>query len=48
MSGVIAVHTASLDDPSRFKPEMVMYRARAYAWDHFDPALRKFDKMPPT
>jgi len=26
---------------------MVMYGVRGYAWDHIDPALPKFDKMPP-
>jgi hypothetical protein len=44
---LMAVRAASLDDPSRFKPEHVMYRVRGYAWDHIDPALPRFDKMPP-
>jgi len=26
---------------------MVTYGVRGYAWDHLDPALPKFDKMPP-
>jgi hypothetical protein len=30
------VHAASLDDPSRYKPQMVMYGVRGYAWDHVD------------
>ena len=47
MPGFIAVHAASLDDPSRFKPQRVMYGVRGYAWDHLDPALPKFDRMPP-
>jgi hypothetical protein len=47
MPDFFAVHAASLDDPGRFKPQMVMYGVRGYAWDHLDPALRKFDKMPP-
>jgi hypothetical protein len=42
------VHAASLDDPSRYKPQIVTYHGRGYAWDHVDPALPKFDKMPPT
>jgi hypothetical protein len=25
----------------------VTYGVRGYAWDHLDPALPKFDKMPP-
>jgi hypothetical protein len=47
MPDLFTVHAASLDDPSRFKPQMVTYRVRGYAWDHLDPALPKFDKMPP-
>jgi len=38
---------ASTLDPSRYKPQMVTYGVRGYAWDHIDPALPKFDKMPP-
>jgi hypothetical protein len=41
------VHAASLDDPSRCKPQVVTYRMRALAWDHLDPKLPAFDKMPP-
>lgn len=40
------VHAGSLDDPSRFKPQAVTYTVRGYAWDHLDPAVQKFDKMP--
>ncbi|HEY3148464.1 MAG TPA: GFA family protein, partial [Dongiaceae bacterium] len=47
MPDLFTVHAASLDDPSRYKPQMVFYTARGYAWDHLDPALPKFDKMPP-
>ena len=47
MPDVFTVHAASLDDPSRFRPQMVMYGLRGHAWDHLDPALPKFDKMPP-
>jgi hypothetical protein len=41
------IHAASLDDPSRCRPQVVTYHARGYAWDHLDPALPKFDTMPP-
>jgi hypothetical protein len=47
MPDLFTVHAASLDDPSRFKPQMVTYRVRGYAWDRLDPALPKFDRMPP-
>ena len=45
---VFTVHAASLDDPSRYKPQLVTYAVRGNAWDCVDPALPKFDKMPPT
>jgi hypothetical protein len=40
------IHAASLDDPARFTPQVVFYAARAYDWDHVDPALPKFETMP--
>ena len=33
-------------DPGRYRPQMVMYGVRGHAWDHLDPALPKFDRMP--
>jgi hypothetical protein len=45
MPDLIAVHAASLDDPSRFKPQAVTYNVRAYAWDTMDPSLALFPKM---
>jgi hypothetical protein len=47
MPQIFAVHAASLDDPSRYKPQAVTYRMRAQAWDYLDPTLPAFDKMPP-
>ena len=47
MPQLFSVHAASLDDPSRYEPQMVLYRIRGYAWDHLDPAVPKFEKMPP-
>ncbi|MET3917518.1 hypothetical protein ABID97_004300 [Variovorax sp. OAS795] len=41
------VHAASLDDPSRYKPDFVTYAVRGHAWDAVDPALQRFDRMPP-
>jgi hypothetical protein len=46
MPDLFTVHAASLDDPSRFKPDVVMYGMRGYAWDSIDPGLTKFDTMP--
>ena len=41
------VRAGSLDDPSRYKPQLVFWTASAHAWDHVDPALPKFEQMPP-
>ncbi|WP_426238966.1 GFA family protein [Pararhizobium sp. DWP1-1-3] len=48
MPDLFTVHAASLDDPSRYKPQAVTYHVRGYAWDHLDPDLPKFDRMPPA
>jgi hypothetical protein len=47
MPDLFTIHAASLDEPGRFKPQVVTYGVRGHAWDHLDPALPKFDKMPP-
>ena len=47
MPDLFTVHAASLDDPGRYKPQMVLYGVRGHAWDRVDPALLKFDKMLP-
>ena len=44
---LFTIHAASLDDPGRYKPQMATYTARGHSWDRVDPALRKFEKMPP-
>ena len=45
--GIIAVRAGSLDDPSRYKPRMVSWASAGQAWDHLDPDIPKFDKLPP-
>jgi hypothetical protein len=47
MPDLFTIHAASLDDPGRYKPQVVTYGVRGYTWDRLDPALPKFDKMPP-
>ena len=47
MPDLFTVHAASLDDASRYAPQVVTYAARGHAWDHVDPALPKFETMPP-
>jgi hypothetical protein len=45
---LFTVHATSLDDPGRFRPQVVTYASRGHAWDHFDPGLPRFDTMPPS
>ena len=42
----LALHAASLDHPSRFRPQMVSYAVRGHGWDHLDPSLPKSERMP--
>lgn len=46
MPDIFTVHAASLDDPGRYRPQLVTYTVRGHVWDSVDPALPKFDKMP--
>lgn len=46
MPDVFSVHAASLDDPSRYTPQMVFYTASGFPWDRLDPGLAKFEKLP--
>lgn len=48
MPDVITIHAASLDDPGRYRPQVVTYASRAHAWDRVDAGLPKFDAMPPA
>jgi hypothetical protein len=47
MPEYFTVRAASLDDPGRYRPQAVTYGERGHSWDHLDPTLPKFDKMPP-
>jgi hypothetical protein len=43
----LAMFTAgSLDDPSQYRPTMDIFTESAQPWDHMNPALVKFPKMP--
>lgn len=46
MPDLFTVHAASLDDSSRYAPQVVTYGVRGHTWDHVDLALPKFEKMP--
>ena len=47
MPDVFIVAPASLDDPSRYKPQLVSWTATGHGWDYLDPALPRFEAMPP-
>ena len=43
---VVAIRTASLDDPSWFKQQMEVWTCDAHSWDQMNPTLPKFEKYP--
>ena len=45
---VFIVTPASLDDPSRYRPQLVAWTAAGFGWDHIAPDLQKYDRMPPA
>jgi hypothetical protein len=47
MPDFFVVRAASLDEPSRYNPQLVSWTASAQPWDHVDLNLPAFDKMPP-
>ncbi|MBL8833752.1 MAG: GFA family protein [Rhodospirillales bacterium] len=46
MPDLFTVHASSLDEPARFRPQVVTYAGSGHAWDTLDAALTKFEKMP--
>jgi len=47
MPDLMMLRAGSLDDPSWYRPGMDLYTASAQPWDHMNPDLPKFLKMPP-
>jgi hypothetical protein len=47
MPNVFVVRAGSLDDPSRYQPELVMWTAAGHPWDSVGQELARFEKMPP-
>ena len=47
MPDVVVIHVGSLDDPSTYVPQVVVYTSRAHAWDRVEAALPKFPLLPP-
>ena len=48
MPNLFVVRAASLDEPALYKPQMVVWTDAAQPFDHVDPALPKFARMPPA
>ena len=48
MQQFTVIFAGSLDDPSWFRPGMDIYTSSAQPWDHMNPNLPKFPKMPQT
>jgi hypothetical protein len=44
---IVAIRSASLDDPSWFNPQVDVWTSDAHPWDQMNPALPKFEKYPP-
>lgn len=43
----MSIMAGTLDDPTFFRPQADIYVSSAQAWDHMNPRLPKFQKMPP-
>jgi hypothetical protein len=46
MPEMALILAGSLDDPSWYRPAMDFYTSSAQPWDHMNPALPKFPKLP--
>ncbi|WP_375159692.1 GFA family protein [Bradyrhizobium sp. RDT46] len=46
--GVFTIRAGSLDEPARYKPQVVTFAARGHGWDCLDSDLTKFAGMPPA
>ncbi|MBK3666009.1 GFA family protein [Bradyrhizobium diazoefficiens] len=44
---IFTIRAASLDEPARYRPQVVTFAARGYDWDHLDSGLTRFATMPP-
>ena len=42
---MIGVYVGTLDDPSIFKPQVVLFASRAQCWDHVDPSVPRLSHM---
>ena len=46
MPGLIFLRASTLDDPSLFAPQMIVWAARAPAWDPVNPGVPTFAERP--
>jgi hypothetical protein len=46
LADFVFLTAGSLDDPSLFEPDMVVFTDSAQGWDHIDPSLRRFPRIP--
>jgi len=44
---MLVFHAATLDDPSAFKPQMVVFSSSSQPWDHIDPS-QPWDHIDPS
>ena len=44
---MIGVYIGTLDDPSAFRPQIVMFASRGHDWDHLDPKVPRLPLMRP-
>lgn len=47
MADGMAINAGSLDDPGAFAPQFIVYTSSGRGWDKLDPALARFERMPP-
>ena len=47
MPGMMMVTAGTLDDPSLYQPQMVIFARSRPAWDRIDSGLPEFQTMPP-
>lgn len=47
MPDLFVIRAASLDEPERYQPQIATWTTAAQPWDRIDPALQRFERMPP-
>ena len=47
-SQFVGILAGTLDDPSRFEPQVDIFVSDAQPWDQMDPAIPKFEQYPPS